>query len=1118
MAGNERGALLPHIRAWAGSDREPLPDRELLSRFVARGDEAAFEAVVRRHGPTVLGVARRVLGNAADAEDVFQATFLALARKASSERWQESAAGWLCETARRLALEARARSSRRRRREDRAHPRPDAGPLADISLREAQAILDEELTRLPEKYRTPLILCCLEGSSRAEAARRLGRPLGTLKRRLEQGRDLLRARLARRGLTAPAALLTLELCPGPSAAVPEALLGRCTRAAATVAAGTLRGAGLAQARIAWAGALLAVLVAGVAGLLARQGASLPPPARRAVSAAAGAAPRPAGTRGEDLPKGAIARLGAAGMRHGPGICGSALSADGRLLATSSGRSVAVWDLRAAKRLRFFPCDRWPHYSTTSLNFSPDGKLLGYVHNSSFACVWDLTTGKEVRRFEGEDGVSCLFTTDGRELVLIGEEKIHFHDLSAGKPSRAIKLKRAKAISPDGRTFARLGTGRIHLGDVRTGRDRLVLDVDAKQDGIENGIAFSPDGKAIALVEQKKWLHVLDATTGKVLALFRLPDSAFYQYRDRRYWQYHVGFSADGGTLLLGTRGGLVHRWDLASPKGLTPLKTHHGAVTGVHAPRGGRTVVSTGADGVVRLWHAGTGRETSPAESYVGRTQAAYPPRGGLAAAGDASGRLDLWDAAKGKLLRVLRRSGPAVTRLAFTADGKTLAAAAADGKVRLWDVPSGRQGKAISCEGQKLAWVLTVAFSPNGRALCVIDGGYQMRLYETATGKVAWRGYSACAGFSPDGAMLAASDGAITVGANSKTDLAFLDASTGKPIRKVGMKGSPNGRHNGVHAVAFAPGGKLLATAPVGGSVCLCDARTGKEVRRFRAAFPPRSDDPFFRAFLDRLESQTRAGALAFSPDGKLLATGGSDGFVRIHEVATGETVLEWKGHEGEALYLAFGADGRSLLSSGEDAQVYLWSLRPAPDAKPTLDALWAGLAGGAKDAYRAEWAMSEAASAPGFLRKKIHPGRPLDEARLAKWIAELGSDSFAVREAASAALEGLGDRVAPALRRALEAKPDLEVRHRLRKLLDAGKKGPPAEELRGVRAVQALELLASVEARRVLRAWAGGAADARLTREAKEALQRLRDRANPVEPRRRAPARAGHGSTARR
>src|SRR5262249_32587759 len=134
-----------------------------------------------------------------------------LARKAGSTVWGSSVAGWLCGVARHLALKARAAAARRAAHEGRARPRPPADPLADVRLREAQAVLDEELARPPEKYRAPLVLCCLEGAARDEAAQQLGWPLATLKSRLEQGRDLLRRRLARRGLALSAALAGLTL-------------------------------------------------------------------------------------------------------------------------------------------------------------------------------------------------------------------------------------------------------------------------------------------------------------------------------------------------------------------------------------------------------------------------------------------------------------------------------------------------------------------------------------------------------------------------------------------------------------------------------------------------------------------------------------------------------------------------------------------------------------------------------------------------------------------------------------------------------------------------------------------------------------------------------------------
>src|SRR5262249_12651171 len=161
---------------------------------------------VRRHGPMVLRLCLRVLRCQADAEDAFQATFLALARQAGSLRRPDSVGSWLYGAAHRLALKANTDAARRRLHEGRAPERPAADPLREISAREAQALLDQELARLPDRYRAPLVLCCLEGLARDEAARRLGWPAKTVKSRLEQARELLRTRLVARGLTLSGAL------------------------------------------------------------------------------------------------------------------------------------------------------------------------------------------------------------------------------------------------------------------------------------------------------------------------------------------------------------------------------------------------------------------------------------------------------------------------------------------------------------------------------------------------------------------------------------------------------------------------------------------------------------------------------------------------------------------------------------------------------------------------------------------------------------------------------------------------------------------------------------------------------------------------------------------------
>src|SRR5262249_51457191 len=178
-----------------------LADRDLLERFVNAQEEDAFAALVCRHGPMVLRVCLQILANEHDAEDAFQATFLVLSRKASSVKKQKSIGNWLFGVAYHTSTNLKRNLMRRRSYERRVSQLSVADPLSGLTLREAQAIVNQELARLPEKHPAPLVLCSREGLTRDEAARQLGLPLSTLKSRLEEARKRLRMRLTARGLT-----------------------------------------------------------------------------------------------------------------------------------------------------------------------------------------------------------------------------------------------------------------------------------------------------------------------------------------------------------------------------------------------------------------------------------------------------------------------------------------------------------------------------------------------------------------------------------------------------------------------------------------------------------------------------------------------------------------------------------------------------------------------------------------------------------------------------------------------------------------------------------------------------------------------------------------------------
>jgi RNA polymerase sigma factor (sigma-70 family) len=247
--------VLEHLRTTLGTSHTAgLTDSDLLKRYVCQRDEAAFEALLRRHGPMVFGVCRRLLHNHHDAEDAFQATFLLLVRKASTLRSPGTLSNWLYGVAYRTALEARRAASKRRRKE--AMVAPQLGTPAETWVH-LQEVLDQELTRLPAKYRAVIVLCDLQAATGKAAARYLGVPEGTVASRLARGRALLARRLSRHGLAMTSATLAAFLGFSASVDVPAAL-----------ASLTIKGLGLwGLGKVATAGAISAPAAALAKGVL-----------------------------------------------------------------------------------------------------------------------------------------------------------------------------------------------------------------------------------------------------------------------------------------------------------------------------------------------------------------------------------------------------------------------------------------------------------------------------------------------------------------------------------------------------------------------------------------------------------------------------------------------------------------------------------------------------------------------------------------------------------------------------------------------------------------------------------------------------------------------------------
>jgi hypothetical protein len=231
------------------------------------------------------------------------------------------------------------------------------------------------------------------------------------------------------------------------------------------------------------------------------------------------------------------------------------------------------------------------------------------------------------------------------------------------------------------------------------------------------------------------------------------------------------------------------------------------------------------------------------------------------------------------------------------------------------------------------------------------------------------------------------------------------------------------------------------------------------------------------------------------FSHDGRWLISGGSDDRLRLWETATAKRLAGFQGHEGEVRDLAFSPDNRTVFSSGRDGESFLWDLRPGDYAVKDAEELWKMLASAdAEQAYRTVWALSEIpAAAAELLQSKIVPVKARDPERVRKLIADLNSTNFKTRELAERELGQFDDRARAALEEALKNAGELELRRRLEKLLAALEREPTPNDLREMRAIQALELAAAPETTAVLRRLASGAAGSRLTEDARTALGRL-------------------------
>jgi WD40 repeat protein len=760
--------------------------------------------------------------------------------------------------------------------------------------------------------------------------------------------------------------------------------------------------------------------------------------------------------------------------------------------------IILWDVAAGKELRGLT---GVDEQVGSLAFAEDGKTLISAGNGTVRW-WDATTGKQQKKWMPFNQERLPAENGG-----IKTKSFYLCSLSQDAKFLAVQVhwRQGRFIPPQqNETQEAIGF------DLATGKMRWRAT--GKPKSGEMRFAFSADGNRVAIAVDPNRVELRNAMTGKLIGMPPLDPQ--YARSDNIFG---LALSNDGGTLAVAGMDSHVVLWkpeDSAKFQNIIGRMAQSSSYSTqfiTFSPDNTRLLV--GADADLQLYDVATLKEVMPFGGHRGWVDyVAFSPDGQRLITGSAQINLHFkevvtWDVPTWKRFSMTSNRTPLVKNIGFPSPEHTVFTGK-NGNARLdfLELATGNLLGHINADPKQDLGARGF-FAPGSR-LYVLAG-------KDENGNAIERIYAV-----PSGRLLCVLPALVDLGSTSRRPIAFssderlvalfskddglihvIDTGTGKERLKTGRSPSPqpkSGGYRGIDDLAFSPDGKYLASSSAPDfAVRVWDLATGKE-----------------RLLIKTIESINTQGQapprkvlsphFAWSPDSRVLAVGTDN--IKLWELATLNSRRDFEGHEGAVRAMAFSPDGQLLASGGSDTTVLIWAVTPAPlvagEAAAGIEQCWQALA--KDDAAKAFAAICDLAATPkdaiAIIQKHVNPAAPADAKHIAELISQLEDMQFKVRQKATTELQSMGEQIVPAIDKALAANPSLETRLRLQELRDRMTGLVLKDDrLQIVRAVEVLERIGSPEARQVLQSLASGAPGALTTAQAGAALERLAKRAAP-------------------